>query len=203
MRTLPKIIGACAIAALASSAAWAASGPVQHRLTVWIPGGGTEQITYAGDVAPKVTIMPSDFANSAFMPATFWSPLGVDAVWMPADQIAAVVDNDMAAMIRRIDTMIAAPAFNGVTEADLSAMPAGSQSYSVVSTMTGNNVCTRSVEITSARNGGAPKVVRHSSGNCAVAPDNPVLFQPRSAQGGPLMTIHGAAPDRNLPHQHI
>jgi hypothetical protein len=44
-------------------------------------------------------------------------------------------------------------------------MPAGGHSYSYISTMSGNGVCSRSVEITSQGNG-PPRVVSHSSGNC-------------------------------------
>lgn len=186
MRTLPKILGACAIAALAGSAAWASSAPAQHRLTVWLPGGGTEQITYFGDVAPKLSITPGDFA-----PASFWSPLAFDA--MPIDRIAAAMDADMASMIRRADAMAAMPAFNGMTEASLGAMPPGAQSYSVVSTMTGDNVCTRSVEITSSGNGKAPQMVRHSSGNCAGMPDSSAQFRMRPAPDSHLMTVKSTA----------
>ena len=44
--------------------------------------------------------------------------------------------------------------------------PAGSQSYSFVSTLSGNGVCVRSTQITASGNGAAPKVASHSSGNC-------------------------------------
>jgi hypothetical protein len=51
----------------------------------------------------------------------------------------------------------------------ISALPAGSREYSLVSTMTGNDVCSRSVEITSEDNGAAPHVVTNTSGNCSAA----------------------------------
>jgi hypothetical protein len=200
MRTLPKIIGACAIAALAASAAWASSAPARHRLIVWLPGGGTEQITYTGDVAPQVSIKPGDFR-----PESFWSPLALDRP-MPIDRIAAAMDADMAAMLRQADAMMAmpimAPTFNGVTEADLNATPPGSQSYSVVSTVNGNNVCTRSVEITQSGNG-RPQVVRHASGNCAATPDNSVLFHMRPERTGPLTAIRSTMPEFVPAHPHI
>ena len=197
MRTLPKILGACAVAALFGTAAWAASAPAQHHLTVWLPGGGSEQITYTGDVAPKVSFTPGDFA-----PVSFWSPLAFDAV--PVDRIAAAVDADMASMIRAADAMMAMPmpAFNGITEADLGSLPPGSQSYSVISTVNGNNVCTRSVQITQNGNG-KPQVVRHASGNCAATPDNSALFHQQAGDADPLMTVKTILPPFPSAHPRI
>lgn len=186
MRILPKILGACAIAALAATAAWAAAKPVQHRMTVWLPGGGSEVITYTGDVAPKLSFTPSEFTAE---PA-FWSPLAFGAPAVPPDRIALAMnslamDNDMASMIRAADAMMAMPLASGVTEANLNALPPGSESYSMVSTVNGNAVCSRSVQITRTGHG-QPKVVRHASGNCAGAPDDSVLFQaaPSGHDGG-------------------
>jgi len=201
MRTLPKIAGACAIAALAGTAAWASSAPVQHRLTVWLPAGGSEQITYTGDVAPKVSFTPSDFA-----PVSFPSPLAFDEA-MPIDRIAMAMDADMASMFREADTMMALPAFNGITEANLGAMPPGAQSYSVVSTMNGNNVCTRSVEITGTGTG-KPQIVRHVSGNCAATPGNPMpgdagLSHVQPARDNHLMTVGSRLPEYTPSYPHI
>jgi len=205
MRTLPKILGACAILALAGSAAWAASGATQHRLTVWLPGGGSEVITYSGDVAPKVSFTAGDFG-----PASFWSPGGWDAMAfdhaLPIDRIAAAMDANLASMIRQADAMMAmpvmVPAFNGVTEADLKALPPGSQSYSVISTMNGNNVCTRSVQITESGQGKA-QVVRHSSGNCAAVPDSSALFHLAPQDDKNLMNVRNVAPQSLPAYRHI
>lgn len=199
MRTLSKILGACAILALAGSAAWAASPPAQHRLTVWLPGGGSEVISYAGNVVPEISFTPADVA-----PVSFWSPIGFNA--MPVDPIAAAMDADMASMIQRADAMMAMPMmiapFNGVSEANLEAMAPGSQSYSVVSTMNGNNVCTQSVEITSSGHG-KPQVLRHSSGNCAAMPDNSVLFHLAPGPDNHLMTVKSTVPQFAPAYPHI
>jgi hypothetical protein len=200
MRTLSKIVGACAILALAGSAAWAASTPTQHRLTVWLPGGGSEVITYTGDIAPKISFTSGDLA-----PAAFWSPFAfADA--MPIDRIAAAMDADMASMIHQADAMMAMPMmvapFDGTTEAALNAMPPGSQSYTVVSTMNGNNMCTQSVEITNSGHG-KPKMVRHSSGNCAAMPDNSVLFHLAPQQDSHLMAVKSTAPAAVPSHPRI
>lgn len=191
MRMLPKILGACAIVALAGTAAWAADRPVQHHLTVWLPGG-SEVITYTGNVAPKLNFTPSEFAAA---PASFWAPFSFGAAAMPIDRMALAMDNDMASMIRAADAMMAMPLsndmLNGVTQADLNAMPPGSESYSVVSTVNGNNVCSQSVQITSIGNGHVPKVVRHSSGNCGRgSADGSVMLRTSPARhDGNLMTI--------------
>lgn len=205
MRTFPKILGACAIAALAGSAAWASATPSEHQLTIWLPGGGSETITYTGDVAPKVSFAPSDLA-----PVSFWSPEAFDAMAfdqaMPIDHIAAAVDADMASMMHQADAMMAMPImvlpFNGVTEANLNAMPPGSQSYSVVSTMNGNNVCTRSVQITEGGHG-KPQVVRHSSGDCAAMPDSSVLFHREAHGDNDLMKVRSTVPQTAPTYHHI
>ena len=54
--------------------------------------------------------------------------------------------------------------------AALGNLPPGTESYSMVSTWSGNGVCAQSVEITSPANGGKPRVVSHSSGECASGP---------------------------------
>lgn len=205
MRTLSKILGACAIAALAGSAAWASSTPSEHRLSVWLPGGGSETITYIGDVAPKVSFSQSDFA-----PPSFWSPAAFDGMAFdqagPVDRIAAVMDADMVTIMRQADAMMAMPVmvapFNGVTEADLVAMPPGSQSYSVVSTVNGNSVCTRSVQITESGHG-KPQVVAHTSGNCAAVPDSSVLFHFAPEADTHLMNVRSSAPQSAPAFRHI
>ncbi|HXR94773.1 MAG TPA: hypothetical protein VN718_02780 [Rhizomicrobium sp.] len=205
MRTLSKLLGACAITALAGSAAWAASTASQHRLTVWLPGGGSETITYAGAVAPKVSFTPSDFAVAPLPSPAAFDAMAFDGA-MPIDRISAAMDADMAYMMRQADAMMAMPVmvapFNGITEADLNGMPPGSQSYSVVSTMNGNNVCTRSVQVTESGHG-KPEVVRHSSGNCAGVPGDSVLFHLAPQQGSHLMTIKSMAPEFAPASPHI
>ena len=198
MRTLSKILGACAIAALAGSAAWASSTPSEHRMTVWLPGGASETITYAGDVAPKVSFTSGEFEHLGFDALAFGQV-------MPIERIAAAMDADMAAMMRQADAMampVAVMPFNGVTAAGLRAMPPGSQSYSVASTMNGNNVCTRSVQITESGES-KPKVVRHSSGNCAGMPESSVLFHIAPQQNDHLTEVSTAAPQFAPSFPHI
>lgn len=202
MRTLPKILAACAAMALAGSAAWAATIPPMHHLTLALPGGGVEHIAYSGDVAPQVTILPQAVAMTA-APAWF-TPMGFDAMTGRIDRIVAAMGTDMDAMLRQAGAMMAMPAFNGIMHANLGRLPQGGESYSVISTQSGNHVCTQSVEITSNGNGQAPKVVRHSSGDCTAAnPGSSVLFQNRPFHDEHMMAIKGEAPDILASQPHI
>lgn len=67
-------------------------------------------------------------------------------------------------MLQQAETLVALPP-SGLTEVALRDMPPGGRSYSFVSTMSGNGMCTRSVEITATGNG-PPRIVSHSSGDC-------------------------------------
>jgi hypothetical protein len=104
------------------------------------------------------------------MPSMFWPAgfgLAKDPSFAALQQISVQMDRQMAAMLRQMSSAMplmpsAGPA---MSKAALKAMPPGSASYSMVSTASGSNVCTRSVEITRQSNG-KPHVVRHSSGNC-------------------------------------
>ena len=85
------------------------------------------------------------------------------------DRIAAEMDRRAAAMFRYAETIADRADAGGFAEAAFGAMPPGGQSYSYVSTISGNGVCTQSVRITSRGDGTPPRVERHSSGNCGTA----------------------------------
>jgi len=55
------------------------------------------------------------------------------------------------------------------TLTSIAAMPAGSREYTFVSTIAGNGVCSRSLEVTARGNGAAPKVISQTSGDCGAA----------------------------------
>src|SRR6185437_16196207 len=144
-----------------------------HVLTVPLPGGGVEQIRYTGDVAPQVYIVGAPMA-------TMQTVFGPPAPFAELDRISAEMDRQASWLLRR-GAVLAAASPAELTAAATRALPAGSQGYSFVSTMTGDGVCTRSVEITSQGNGGAPRVVIHTSGNCARVPGFQVPAQQPSA----------------------
>lgn len=127
-----------------------------HVMTVQLPGGGVEQILYSGNVAPQVVFGPvADIGYS-----------GWDDPFADLARISAEMDSAMSGMFREVQALAAMPA-SGWTEAALADLPAGAQSYSYVSTVSGNGVCGRSVQVTSEGPGHKPKVVTKSFGNCS------------------------------------
>jgi hypothetical protein len=157
---------AAALAIGVSGAALAQTSQT-HVMTVRLPDGGVAQIRYAGNVAPQVSV------SDATMPVAAWAPmpslLGADSPFAMMERISAELDRQTAAMFRQADALAAQPQSGQMTTAATN-LPPGGQSYSFVSTLSGNGVCSQSVEITSQGDGAPPRIVRHSSGNCAAAP---------------------------------
>lgn len=159
MRTLRTLLvagaGALGIAGLAGLAM--AQGPAVHQMTIQLPGGGTAHIAYTGNVAPNVSFVP--LATVAFpAPYASWAPFA------EMDRISAMMDRQMQALIYQTRALDQLAMSSPLTEATLGALPSGSSRY-VVSSMSGNGFCMRSVQITSTGNG-QPQVVSHTSGNC-------------------------------------
>ena len=180
MRFSTKLLTACAVVALAGSAAWAAGQSSLHRLTVALPDGGAAQIVYSGDVVPRVVMMPATMPNDPVF-------AGFEQVDSQMNRMFAAMDREMDAAMRQAAAMAAMPSGNseGLSDAVLRNLPAGGESYSLVSTMSGGKVCTREVRITSRGNGAKPELVSQTSGDCAGAPANiPVV--PASNPDTPL-----------------
>jgi hypothetical protein len=169
MRTLRTTLlaGVAAIATGFSGAALAQSAQT-HVMTVQLPGGGIAEIRYTGNVAPQISFGESAAPIDVFapMPALF----GASSPFAMLDRISAEMDREAAAMFRQADALATQARSVQVTEAAIGNLPAGAQSYSFVSTMSGNGVCIQSVEITSQGSGAPPRVVSHSSGDCGTAP---------------------------------
>jgi hypothetical protein len=83
-------------------------------------------------------------------------------------RISAEMDREAAAMFQRVDALAARAQSGEPINVAFGNLPPGSSGYSYISTMSGNGVCTRSVEITATGNQ-TPRVVSHSSGNCGPA----------------------------------
>jgi hypothetical protein len=161
------LLGAVAAIGLASGAS--AQTPQTHVMTVALPSGGTAEIRYTGDVPPRVVV--SD------QPAAFgWTPVasffGPDSPFAMMQRISAEMDRQAAAMFRRAEAVAAQARSGQPIETAFGNLPAGAQGYTYISTMSGNGVCSRSVEITSTGNG-PPRVTSHSSGNCGPASGSP------------------------------
>lgn len=139
--------------------------PATHEITIQLPGGGSEIIRYTGNVPPKVI-----FAADPFAVAWTAEPFAFAPSFATIQRIAADVDRQMDAFWRQAQIMASWPAVNGLSQAAISNLPPGSSSYSVVSESFGNKVCTRMTEITASPDGGKPKVVSRTSGNCDASP---------------------------------
>jgi hypothetical protein len=163
------LAGAAAIFGFAGVAP--AQTPNTHWMTVQLPGGGTAQIRYVGDVAPQVIVSSGPAAVGNFLPMA--PVFGPDSPFAMLDRISAAMDREAAALFRRAEALAAQPwtASGGLTEAALGTLPPGTRGFSYVSTLSSNGACTRTTEISSTGNGSPPRVVTHSSGNCGPEPN--------------------------------
>jgi hypothetical protein len=159
-------------AAIAIAISGAASAQTVHVMNVAVPGGGVAQIRYVGDVPPQVAVVPAPAAYGAWMPVS--SLFGADSPFAMMDRIAAEMDRRAAAMFRYAEAMTARADAGRVVETAADTVPPGvtpfgGESYSFVSTISGNGICSQSVRIVSRGDGTKPVVERHSSGNCGGA----------------------------------
>lgn len=158
------IAGAAALGIAGLAGLALAAGPSVHEMTIRIPGGGLAQIEYTGNVAPKVM-----FSSGPSLP--FAADYGFrDSPFAELDRISAAMDRQMDEMLQQVRSMQPLMFSGPLNQAVLRNMPAGASSYSFVSTMSGNGFCSRSVQIIASPDGGKPKVVSHSSGNCGADP---------------------------------
>jgi hypothetical protein len=140
-----------------------------HTMQVSLPDGSTAQITYAGDVAPKVSFEPVDAQLAAF----------VDP-FVAMEREMALMEQRHAAMMREVAAMQRQAAAQPGQFVVTGNMPRGtSYSYTMVSSSTGNGTCTQTVEWRSDGSGKQPQVTRASSGDCGAVKsgegDKPVL----------------------------
>jgi hypothetical protein len=203
MRAIKTLLFAGAAAATLIGVA-ALAGEIKsntHVLTVQLPGGGVEQIRYTGDVAPQVVLAPGVVPLAVFSPSDLavdqTSPFGM------LDRMSAQMDREMAAMmaeVRAAPLPLAAP--GQLQQAALARLPAGAETYSIVSNFSGGHACTQSVQITSQGPGRQPLVVSHRSGDCGAgqattAPAGPAaasLNGPRAIPAKSETVLHPAGP---------
>jgi hypothetical protein len=163
MASLRKILLA-GVAAVGIAVSGAASAQNAHIMTVAVPGGGIAQIRYVGDVPPQAAFEARMSVTSVF---------GPDSPFAMMDRIVAEMDRRTAAMFRYAEAIADRASVGGLAETALGAVPPGGESYSYVSTMSGNGVCAQSIRIMSRGDGAPPFVERHSSGNCGAAAVTP------------------------------
>ena len=155
--------GIAAVAAVGFAGMAAAQTPQPHVMTLTLPNGGVAQIHYAGTVAPQVYVSDAPAPVLANLPSMF----GPDSPFAEMARLSAAMDREAAQMLEEAAALSVRPATINPTA--IAAMPSGSREYTVVSTITGNRVCSRSLEITARGNGAAPKVISHTSGDCGAA----------------------------------
>ena len=187
------LVGAAVLGLSAFALPTASKGPAVHEITLPLPGGGTETIRYTGDVAPKVTFAQAPFGVAWPAPVAF----GFEPSFAAFDRIAAVMDRQMDAFWHQAQTMERWSLDSSLTEVALPQSVPGGSAYSFVSESFGNNVCTHMTEITSSPDGGKPKVVSRTSGNCdAGSTGASTAPNPSSAR---TIAVHNAVPATSVP----
>jgi hypothetical protein len=175
--TRTALLAATAALALGGFAGIAQAQALQdHVLTLRLPDGQVEQIRYAGNGPPIVTLAP-DAVSAAFDPGLSFAML---------DQMVAAMDRQAEALFRTVNTM---------------ALP-DAGAFGLIPAMSGSGVCTRSVQITVPGNGQAPGVVWHTSGDCGpinrqAAPAT-LTNPPEPRQAPRIVEAKAASPYRDL-----
>lgn len=182
------------VAALAAAGTAVAAGNDRHVLKVDLPDGSVAHVEYEGEVAPKVVVEP----GLAFEPVRWFDPLAT-APFAMLDRIAAEMERRADMMIEQARALPIQPdpRDGKIDLAGSGALPAGTVSYSFVSTGTGTGTCSRSVQVTSLGPGQQPKIVSNSSGDCHDASPVPTATGVDSAHRAGVPTPPPAAAGRS------
>jgi hypothetical protein len=174
MRPLRKVVIASAGAAALVGVVGMAAANIEntHVLDVRLPDGSVAHIRYIGDTPPRVSVAPPPMSFSILTQAS--DLFDETSPFAALDRMSRAMDRQAADMIREADAQAAQP----ITGRDLMPVeignpPPGARGFSMVSTMSGGNVCTRSVEYRSRGDGAPPQVVTRTSGACAAAETRP------------------------------
>ena len=191
MKAMNKVAFASAAAIAAIGLASVAMAQIQHShvLSLRLPDGVQEQIRYVGDVAPVIRLEPSDEAAVALPAADLF---GVESSFAALERLSARMDQEAAAMMQAAQRSPAlrADGPDGMTWVDLGSLPPGMRGYTVVSTMSGGHVCTRTTQYGSVEGAGPARMVTRVSGDCGEVARSQA--SPAVREGAP------AAPDRPM-----
>ena len=163
LRTL-ALIGAALLAAAGLAGASAGELARTHILTVRLPDGSIEQIRYLGDRPPQIhwTQDPAPLLSPGFEPVDMNSPFAA------LDRMSGEMDREAQALLNETadlrDPVFGFP--DTFAMVDLARPAPGARSVSVVSTLSGGRVSTRSVEVYASPEGGRPRIVTRTSGDC-------------------------------------
>lgn len=136
-----------------------------HSVTVRLPDGGVETITYTGKVAPRIHFQARPVFGLVDSPFVAFTPMGFPS-FATLDRISAEMDRQMDVMLRQAQMMAAMPQDQALYNATLKGLPQGSTSFSMVSETTSNGVCTHVTRITQGAGDAKPQMVSQTSGNC-------------------------------------
>jgi hypothetical protein len=167
MRKLHAALLAAGGLALAAGAAHAAGK--LNTMNVALPDGTVAQIAYEGNVPPQVSVVPAAAADP----------------FAEMERISAIMQARHEAMMRQVAEMqqqaeqqvlAAQRSGAGAGQAGQVAvstnLPAGSYSYTMVSTTTSGNGCTQTVEWRSDGSAQEPRVTKTSAGDCTAVHKN-------------------------------
>ena len=189
------LVGAAALGLGAFALPAVGKDPTVHEMTIQLPSGGSETIEYTGAVAPKVRFDRRPVLLGWGAPVAF----GFGPSFAAFDRIAADMDRQMDALWRQAGTMARWPQSQNLSQVELQHLGPGASAYSVVSESFGNNFCSRVTEITTPPNGGQPKVVSRTSGNCNASPGSALMTAPTPSSGAKSIAIHSAIPAPSVP----
>jgi hypothetical protein len=136
----------------------AAAAEKLHTMNVSLPDGSVAQIEYSGDVAPQVTVQPTEAQAAAYADP-----------FAELDRMAAYMEAQHQAMMQQVAAMEKAAVQAGTAAPGqmtlVGNLPAGTQ-FSYVSSTTDEHGCTQTVEYSSDGSSAQPKVTRTSAGSC-------------------------------------
>jgi hypothetical protein len=171
-----------------------------HILAVRLPDGSLEQIRYLGDSLGDRPLKIS--FGQAPLVAPGFEAVGPDWPFAALDRISAEMDREAQALLNETARLQRSALFPGARGlADSGWLAPGARSVSVVSTLSGGHMCSRSVEVFPSPDGGRPRFVTRTSGDCGPGhPGSPSLGPRRPAE--PARTRPGLI-EVNLTPGHI
>jgi hypothetical protein len=132
-----------------------------HEMTVRLPDASLEQIRYVGDRPPEI-IFPHQ-SMPAFPSIFIFDASDTGSPFADLERISSEMDRETSAMLSDLARLPSNP--DDLMKVGFGNLPPGTHGYAMVSTMSGNNSCMRSVRYFSSGNG-KPRVETSTSGNC-------------------------------------
>lgn len=173
MRKLHTALLAAGGLALAAGAAHAAGK--LNTMNVALPDGTVAQIAYEGDVPPRISLVPIAAADPAGDPFAEMERLSAMMRARHEAMMRQVAEMQQRAQQRVLAAQRAGAAQPGQLPGQVvvsSNLPAGSYSYTMVSTTTSGNGCTQTVQWRSDGSAKEPQVTKTSAGDCGAVSKN-------------------------------